>query len=155
MSLPTNSGAAPTAAAVESLFGLFEEMRLAMQVLLAEDPTGLAPMHLRVLQLCMRQPGLTQQALVRNTGRDKGQIAHLVRELCDQGMLERVPSLEDKRSHSLVPTPTGRQACQRFEDLGATLGRQLFLEWPDKDVANFIRRVEALRKRLPLNLPRR
>ena len=156
MNISISSGTALTSAGVESLFGLFGEMRLAMQVLLAaEDLTGLAPMHLRVLQLCMRQPGLTQQALVRSTGRDKGQIAHLVRELCDQGMLERTPSIEDKRSHSLAPTQAGLQACQRFEDLGAIMGGQLFLGWQDDDIANFIRRVEELRNRLPLNPPRK
>ncbi len=155
MNLHKQSGAAPIPAAVESLFSLFGEMRLAMQALLAADePTGLAPMHLRVLQLCTRQPGLTQQALVRSTGRDKGQIAHLVKDLCDQGMLERIASLEDKRSHALAATPTGLQACQRFEDLGAILGRQLFLGWKEKDVANFILTVEELRTRLPLDVPR-
>lgn len=143
------SNEAAIAAGVDSLFGLFAEMRQSMQALLTQDgPTGLAPMHLRVLQLCKRDPTLTNQILVQRTGRDKAQIARLVKDLCEGGMLERVPSLEDKRSHTLTPTSAGIQACERFEALGAVVGRQLFSDWHDERLMEFVDCIDELNRKL-------
>jgi DNA-binding MarR family transcriptional regulator len=134
---------------VDGLFGLFGDMRQAMHLrLAAEASVGLAPMHLRVLQLCAGQPGLTQQALARCTGRDKGQIANLVKGLCEQGMLQRIANSQDKRSRSLHVTVEGHRLALRFEALGAALGDQLFAGWSGKEVDEFVRRIEELRARL-------
>lgn len=114
-------------AALEALLALFGSMKLAMRLeLQGDEPAGPAPMLLRMLQLCQRHPGITQQGLVQRSGRDKGQVARLVKELLDQGLLTRQPHPDDRRSHLLQPSAAGLAACARFERAQAGAATRLF-----------------------------
>lgn len=84
------------------------------------------PMLLRLLQLCHRRSGITQQELARMTGRDKGQVARMVKELLEQGLLLREDHPVDRRSHCLRPTPAGVKAVQSFEQAEANVAQWLF-----------------------------
>jgi hypothetical protein len=60
-------------AAAEAFLSLFGSMRQAIRLQLQSDGgPSTAPMLLRMLQLCQRQPGITQQGLAHLTGRDTG-----------------------------------------------------------------------------------
>lgn len=91
-----------------------------------EAEQGLGPLHLRALCLCLRNPGGTQQQLVQSMGRDKGQIARLIRELEERQFLVRTPDERDRRVWRLAVTPEGEEKCQWFSAIEAQLAMDLF-----------------------------
>lgn len=114
-------------AALQALMALFGGVKLAMrQQLQAESALASGPVTLSLLRHCQRQPGITQQALAQLTGRDKGQVARLVKELLDQGLLTREAHPDDKRSHRLQPSAAGLAACTQFEQAEAAVAARLF-----------------------------
>ena len=140
--------AAETAALLQ-LMGLFGAVKQAFREELAggAEASG-SPVALRLLLLCQRQPGLTQQALVQATGRDKGQVARLVKELLDQGLLLREPHPEDKRSHCLRPSAAGGLACRRFEQAEAAVAARLFGDLPAATLQAMGTELQRLQARL-------
>lgn len=136
-------------AALQQLMGLFGAVKQAFREALAADGDGAAaPVALRLLMLCARQPGLTQQALVQATGRDKGQVARLVKELLDHGLLLREPHPEDKRSHCLRPSAAGLLACRRFEQAEAAVALRLFGDLPAATLQAMGTELQRLQGRL-------
>lgn len=106
---------------------LFSGFKTAMEQALSGD-SGPPPMVLRMLQLCVHNPGITQQALADDTSRDKAQIARLNKVLLEKELLERKPHPQDKRSHSLWPTAAGHAALLMFEKAQTRVAAQLFGE---------------------------
>ncbi|MEX1167458.1 MAG: MarR family transcriptional regulator [Hydrogenophaga sp.] len=90
------------------------------------DSAPVAPMLLRLLQLCQRRAGITQQELAQMTGRDKGQVARMVKELLEKGLLQRADHPVDRRSHCLCLTPEGARAVLNFERAEAGVAHWLF-----------------------------
>lgn len=87
---------------------------------------GLGPLHLRALCLCLRNPGGTQQQVVQSMGRDKGQVARLIRELEERHFLVRTPDERDRRVWRLTVTPEGKEKCQWFSAIEAQLATDMF-----------------------------
>lgn len=147
--LPDPGSATPQLQALEALMGLFNGIKHALRdALPAEDTATLAPMHLRLLSLCQRHPGSTQQALAQRTGRDKGQIARLAKDLLDAGLLVREPDPQDRRSHRLNLTAAGLAACARFHQAEMAVARRIFGPVPDAELAALLEQLRTLRGRL-------
>lgn len=141
--------AARQLAALEALHTLFGGMKLAMRLeLQGAEAEGPAPMLLRMLQLCQQHPGTTQQGLVQLSGRDKGQVARMVKELLDQGLLTRQPHPEDRRSHLLQPSTAGLAACARFEQAQAGAAARLFGHLGAAELDALARQWQALGQRM-------
>jgi len=133
-------------AALQALFSLFGGVKLAMrQQLLAEGDVGVAPMHLLVLRMCLDQPGITQQEIAQQTGRDKGQVARLVKDLLDAGLLVRTPHPEDGRSYRLTASGSANAACEKLRRAEAAVAAQLFRGMTVAEVENLAQRLVALR----------
>jgi DNA-binding MarR family transcriptional regulator len=141
---------APQRAALEALLSLFGGMKQAMRrELLADGEHAMAaPMNLRMLQLCQRHPGITQQGLTQLTGRDKGQVARLVKELLDQGLLTREAHPDDRRSHRLLPSAVGLAACARFEQAEAAVAARLFGDLAPQALNALTTQLASLKARL-------
>ncbi|MFZ4550437.1 MAG: MarR family winged helix-turn-helix transcriptional regulator [Aquabacterium sp.] len=125
--MPEKDHAIAQVKALEQLLTLFGSVKAAIVQTLS-DQARTPPMGLRMLQLCARQPGITPQALAEGSGRDKAQITRLVKMLLEEGLLERQPHPQDKRSYSLWLTPQGQQALHTFEHAQALVASQLFGE---------------------------
>ena len=80
-----------------------------------EDAPGLTPMEVRVLRHFSRRPGGTQKDLVQHSGRDKAQIARLVKLLEQRGLMTGAASPDDQRSVVWELTEPGR-AITRLMD---------------------------------------
>lgn len=89
---------------------------------------GLGPLHMRLLCLCVEQPGCTQQHLARQIGRDKGQVAHLIHALEGRGLLARAPDAHDGRILRLSATAAGQQNAEQFVAIETEFAQQLFHE---------------------------
>lgn len=116
---PTRSTPAETRLTVATFVAFMTASGQAQQILkarmLAADiEQGLGPLHLHALCLCQRSPGATQQQLVQSMGRDKGQMARLIRELEDRQLLVRTPDERDRRVWRLSLTPEGNRKVPGF-----------------------------------------
>jgi DNA-binding MarR family transcriptional regulator len=136
---------------LESLMSLFGGIKRAMRHGLGADAT-VPPMLLRVLQLCERQAGITQQGLARLTGRDKGQVARMVKELLELGLLQREDHPDDRRSHCLRPTAAGLAAVRHFEQTEATVARWLLDGMTAGDLKSLQRQLASLQQRIDEHL---
>lgn len=73
-------------------------------------------MESKVLRFFVRHPGATQSDLVQHTGRDKAQLARLIKGLRERGLLNAVADEADRRNLRLTPTDEGlaiQRALQR------------------------------------------
>jgi len=100
---------------LESLQALVFGLKGRLRHGLGEQPLALAPMEMRALQFFVRHPGATQSDLVQHSGRDKAQIARLMKSLLSGGYLVAEPSPHDRRSQCLHPSPSGLALHQSLQ----------------------------------------
>jgi len=84
----------------------------------------LGPMEFRVVSFIARHPGATQSDLVAHSGRDKGQLARLLRGLRDAGLVLAEPDPVDRRSTRLDLSPAGQVLFDEVHAQGERLARQ-------------------------------
>ena len=65
-------------------------------------------MEIKVLGFFARRPGATQSDLAAHSGRDKAQLARLVRGLRERGLLDATADADDKRSTRLSLSQAGQ-----------------------------------------------
>ncbi len=78
---------------------------------LRDGPHDITHMDSKVLNYFGRHPGATQSDLAQHSGRDKAQLARLIKALRDQGLLDGEPDPNDRRNVRLSLTSAG-QAVQ-------------------------------------------
>jgi DNA-binding MarR family transcriptional regulator len=75
---------------LDRLHSLMHGLRRHLQEAMRHDGEGLGPMEARCLGYFMRHDGATQSDLVQHSGRDKAQIARIVKALHERGRSQRV-----------------------------------------------------------------
>lgn len=115
-----------------------------MQRLLREAGLGLAAMEARTLRFIARHPGCTQQDIVRASGRDKAQIARIVKHLRERDLVASATAGRGRRALAL--SEAGKAVHARAEALRARTARELVGELDPDEQA----RLEALLARLAL-----
>ena len=80
-----------------------------------DSPSDLTHLEGKVLGFFARHPGATQKHLAVHSGRDKGQLAHLIGSLRERGLLDARTDEEDRRSVRLQLTADGRADLQSLE----------------------------------------
>ncbi|WP_417228048.1 MarR family winged helix-turn-helix transcriptional regulator [Amphritea sp.] len=68
---------------------------------------GITPGLFGVLSIVERNPGLTQTAIANALGNDRSAMVSVVDRLEAMNVVERKPSVKDRRSHALFLTPHG------------------------------------------------
>jgi DNA-binding MarR family transcriptional regulator len=101
---------------LDRLHTLMHGLRRHLQEAVREDGDGLGPMEARCLGYFMRHEGATQSDLVQHAGRDKAQIARIVKALHERGLLQSAPDPDDGRCQRVTLTEQGR-AMQRTMQL--------------------------------------
>jgi len=99
----------------EKLHALVHRMRRHLQHALRDRPDEATPMEWRALGFFARRPGACARDLVEHSGRDKAQVARLVRGLIDRGLLEAAPAPQDQRVQPLRLSAAGRQEARRMQ----------------------------------------
>ena len=89
---------------------------------LRNGPHELAQMEVRALGYFARHPGATQSDLVAHSGRDKAQVARLIRALRDGGLLEATPDEADRRSTRLMLSEAGKDVFAGLQRQSGELG---------------------------------
>jgi len=88
-----------------------------MQRSLREAELGLVAMEARTLRFIARHPGCTQSDIVRESGRDKAQIARVVKVLLERGEIRRRPEAVGEKRQPLEVTQAGEASYARAESL--------------------------------------
>ena len=97
---------------LDRLHTLMHGLRRHLKEAMRHEAEGLGPMEARCLGYFMRHDGATQSELVQHSGRDKAQIARIVKILHERGLLQSCPDPDDGRSQRVSVTAEG-QALQR------------------------------------------
>jgi len=92
---------------IETLHAIMHLVRAQRQRSLREGAHELAHMEAKALGYFARHPGAAQSELVAHSGRDKAQVARLIRTLRERGLLDAAPDAADRRSARLSLTPAG------------------------------------------------
>ena len=98
----------PALEVLERVHAIMHLYRSAQQRSLRAGPHDLAHMEIKVLGFFARRPGATQSDLAAHSGRDKAQLARLIRGLRDRGLLDAAADEADKRSTRLSLSETGK-----------------------------------------------
>ncbi len=98
----------PALEVLERVHAIMHLFRSAQQRSLRAGPHDLAHMEIKVLGFFARRPGATQSDLAAHSGRDKAQLARLVRGLRDRGLLDAAADETDKRSTRLSLSGEGK-----------------------------------------------
>ena len=98
----------PALEVLERVHAIMHLYRSAQQRSLRAGPHDLAHMEIKVLGFFARRPGATQSDLAAHSGRDKAQLARLIRGLRDRGLLDATADEADKRSTRLSLSETGK-----------------------------------------------
>ena len=131
-------GAEPEGNVLELVHSVMHSYRSQQYRFLRDGPHDITHMDGKVLGFFGRHPGATQKDLAQHSGRDKAQLARLIKGLRERGLLAAVADEADRRNLHLSLTADG-QAVQRalqqqarrlsaraVAGLSATEQRQLF-----------------------------
>lgn len=108
----------------EAMHQLMHLYRARQYRILRDGPFDISHMENRVLGFFARHPGASQSDLVAHTGRDKAQVARLIKSLRDKGLLEGHTDTSDRRSTRLALTAAGREVHQGLQGHGNWLAEQ-------------------------------
>ena len=85
---------------------------------LRDGPHDITHMDSKVLGFFGRHPGATQSDLAQRTGRDKAQLARLIKGLRDQGLLQGEADPQDRRNTCLSLTEAGKGVQRALQQQG-------------------------------------
>ncbi|CAN5278659.1 hypothetical protein BH11PSE9_BH11PSE9_33420 [soil metagenome] len=97
---------------LELIHAVMHDYRSLQYRALRDGPHDITHMDSKVLGFFGRRPGATQSDLAQHSGRDKAQLARLIKCLRDQGLLQAEADEADRRNLRLSLTAEGR-AVQR------------------------------------------
>jgi len=100
---------------LDRLHSLVARFHRRMHEAVRDDGDGIAIMEARALNHLARHDGSTQRDLVAHTGRDKAQIARIVKALTERGLIEGKPDPADGRVLRLHATTAGRAMHRRMQ----------------------------------------
>jgi DNA-binding MarR family transcriptional regulator len=106
------SAGAPERDVLELVHAVMHRYRSQQHRVLRDGPHAITHMDSKVLGFFGSHPGATQSDLVQHSGRDKAQLARLIKGMRERGLLAAQADAEDKRNLKLSLTPAG-QAVQR------------------------------------------
>lgn len=111
----------------------------------------LGHMEVKALMYFARHPGATQSELVAHSGRDKAQVARLIRGLREAGLLDAVADELDRRSTRLSLSARGQEAFASLHDQNGGLSEAALagMTAPEKEL------LSGLLARVKANLERR
>jgi len=144
--------AAPAARAeddiAEQLHGLMHAFRSQLLDAGRSRAQALAPMEAKALNFFNRQPGSTAAELAAHSGRDKAQIARLIKPLLDAGLLAREADAADGRNIRLRLTDAGRAMHRAMQQQRKRISVKLIDGLSAQELAQLKRLLARMRANL-------
>jgi DNA-binding MarR family transcriptional regulator len=107
----------------EAIHSIMHQYRAHQYRVLRDGPHDLTHMEGKVLGYFAHHPGATQSDLIAHSGRDKAQLARLVRGLRERGLLEAAVDETDRRSTRLHVTEEGKAIARSLQRGGEQLAQ--------------------------------
>ena len=136
----------PATEVLDRIHALMHAQGRHMQAAMNAEGHGLGPMEMRCLRHIAHHEGVTQSDLVAHSGRDKAQIARLVKGLIERGLVTSQPHPVDRRSQVLSATLEGLAQQRKMQALRAGFQAQLLAGFSADEAASliaFLNRLQA------------
>ncbi len=101
----------------------------------------------RLIAVIAESGGVTQQQIGSRTRMDKVTVSRAAIALYGRGLVDRMPNPEDRRSHLLVLSRSGRALYAKVAPKALELEARIFGAFPRDEVARFVamlRRIDAI-----------
>ncbi|MDP2697654.1 MarR family winged helix-turn-helix transcriptional regulator [Thalassospira sp.] len=121
----------------ETLHRLFHAYKRAMREGLHAANMPLPVSHMRTLKWIARTSGLTAQQIAAQTAQDKGRITRLLNELEQNGLIEKKPHCDDRRSQTLHLTPAGDALMDSFRTVETQIRTRMARGLSPKQIRDF------------------
>jgi len=131
---------------LDIVHGVMHQVRSQMHRHLRDGPHDITPMDARVLGYFGRHPGATQSDLSAHSGRDKAQVARLVKGLRDRGLLQADAESADRRNVHLSLTEAGQAVHGALHRQARAMGEKAVAGFSDEERAllcGLLRRLQA------------
>jgi DNA-binding MarR family transcriptional regulator len=138
----------PALEVLERVHAIMHLYRSAQQRSLRAGPHDLAHMEIKVLGFFARRPGATQSDLAAHSGRDKAQLARLIRGLRDRGLLDATADETDKRSTRLALSEDGKAMFAALHRHDGALAETALEGIAEADRATLLDLLERVRANL-------
>jgi len=92
---------------LDLIHAVMHQYRAQQYRVLRDGPHDVTHMDSKVLGFFGRHPGATQSDLAQHSGRDKAQLARLIKGLRDRALLDATVDEDDRRNVRLTLTPEG------------------------------------------------
>lgn len=141
-----NHARAADADVLELVHSLMHDYRSRQYRFLKDGPHEITHMDGKVLHFFGRRPGATQSDLVQHTGRDKAQIARLIKGLKDKGLLQGEADEADRRNVRITLTEAGEAVHKELHQQSRRLGKQAVAGLSTEEraqLADLLQRVKA------------
>jgi DNA-binding MarR family transcriptional regulator len=138
----------PALEVLERVHAIMHLYRSAQQRSLRAGPHDLAHMEIKVLGFFARRPGATQSDLAAHSGRDKAQLARLIRGLRDRGLLDATADEMDKRSTRLALSDAGKAMFAALHRHDGALAETALEGLSETDRATLLDLLERVRANL-------
>jgi DNA-binding MarR family transcriptional regulator len=107
---------------LESIHAVMHQYRSLQYRVLRDGPHEVTHMESKVLGFFGRQPGATQSDLALHSGRDKAQLARLIKGLRDRGLLVAEADAADRRNLRLSLSAEGNAVQRALHQQARRLG---------------------------------
>jgi DNA-binding MarR family transcriptional regulator len=135
-----------------ALLDLLNQLMYAVNAQLRADmdasALGLAPMEAQALAFLQRNPGCTQADFVQYIGRDKAQVARLVKPLIERALVVSLPDEQDRRLNRLWLTEAGQELQRRAARIRAGLAEKMLGGFDPGKRARLARMLERMGQQL-------
>lgn len=121
-------------ALISIISGLKHAMRFAMQA----HNIPLSPLYFLIMKLIHEIPQCTPMLIAERSGRDKGQITRLIKELDQHQLLLRLPNPEDKRSFFIELSEKGLSCFKLLEELDMEALEAMTLGLSERQLEDFL-----------------
>lgn len=143
-----HSGEAEPEHVLELIHTVMHQVRSQQYQVLRDGPHTITHMETKVLGFFGRHPGATQTDLAQHSGRDKAQLARLIKGLREQGLLDGQADAADRRNLRLALTAQGRAVLDALEQASAHLAVQAVAGLSEEEQ----RQLQTLLQRVRENL---
>ena len=136
---------------LEQVHALMHEYRALQYRFLRDGPHDITHMDSKVLGFFSRHPGATQSDLAEHSGRDKAQLARLIKGLRDRGLLEATIDEVDRRSVKLALTADGKTVQRALGQQASKLGAQAVQGLTETEQTQLLKLLGRIRSNLSAN----
>jgi len=133
---------------INSLFTLMQHYRVTIRESINANELGLNAMHVRCLYIINDIENCTANDIVQKMRRDKAQIARLIKELINLGLVEKTASIKDKRCFIISFTTEGKALLTKVLEAEKAINEKMCKNISEEQVNTFTNVIDKMNNNL-------